>query len=46
MYVDDSKDLKCLQCGRYATVRTSQERASLREEVEHGRKVRLPYSAA
>jgi len=44
MYVDiwDSRDLKCLQCGRAFYVRTPEEQAALRKEVEQGRKVRLP----
>lgn len=44
MYVDiwDSHDLKCLQCGRAFYVRTPEEQVALRQEVEQGRKVRLP----
>lgn len=37
-----SSELKCLQCGRSFNRRSQQEQAALREEVEHGRKVRLP----
>lgn len=42
MFLDEFRDLKCLQCGRSVISRTTQERAQLKYEVEHGRKVRLP----
>lgn len=45
MYIDydpRSTDLRCLQCGRAFARRTPEEKVALREEVEHGRKVRLP----
>jgi len=44
LYVErfGSKDPKCLQCGRFAYQRSPEEVRALREEVETGRKVRLP----
>ncbi|MEW6034708.1 MAG: hypothetical protein AB1603_07635 [Chloroflexota bacterium] len=44
LYVDmyDPQDLKCLQCGRSYLKRTAEESVALREEVEVGRKARLP----
>ncbi|MBI2957329.1 MAG: hypothetical protein HYY32_00655 [Chloroflexi bacterium] len=45
MYLDiEAHDLKCLQCGRSFSGRSASEQAALRDEVGHGRKVRLPMS--
>lgn len=38
----DTRDCKCLQCGRPFYRRSKEEEKALREEVMVGRKVRLP----